>query len=147
MLDTFPGSPTVVGRRASDDIEIIGAPRLRKEFTDDPVPPGGTVTLQFTLTSDESVPGIATGIAFTDDLTTLTPAIPGLMAASVGPNSCAGSTVDVSAPTLIAFSGGTLAPGEICSFSVTLERADRSLYPDSTPTTARARPPRSPASR
>ena len=59
---------------------VVGAPELSKEFTDDPVPPGGTVTLEFTLTHDELAPGDATGITFTDDLAALVPAIPGLTA-------------------------------------------------------------------
>src|SRR5690606_26762568 len=40
---------------------------LQKQFTDDPVMPGDTVTLEFTLTNQDAANAI-TGIAFTDDL-------------------------------------------------------------------------------
>ena len=40
---------------------------LQKSFTDDPVAPGGTVTLEFTLTNMDASQA-ATGLTFTDDL-------------------------------------------------------------------------------
>jgi len=121
VLDDLPGPPTALGPPASDDIVIAGAPGLTKEFVDDPVlPAGGPVTLEFNLTHDESASGDATGIAFTDDLAALSPTIPGLVAASVDTNTCPGATVDISTPTLIDFSGGTLMPGETCAVILTL---------------------------
>ncbi len=113
---------TVVGPPASDDLVVASAPSLSKEFTDDPVlPAGGPVTLEFNLSYDveEGTPD-ATDIAFTDDLTALTPAVPGLVAASVDTNTCPGAMVDISTPSTIAFSGGTLAPGASCTVVVTL---------------------------
>jgi uncharacterized repeat protein (TIGR01451 family) len=122
VLDDFAGTPTVVGPPASDTIVVASAPTLVKEFTDDPVSPsGGPVALEFTLLYDPELPAPdATVIAFTDDLTALAPAVPGLVAASVDTNTCTGSTIDISTPTLIDFSGGTLAPGASCMVSLTL---------------------------
>ena len=59
---------TVSGKPATDDVQVIAAPKLRKSFTDDPVFPGDTVTLEFTISHDENAPGDATAISFTDDL-------------------------------------------------------------------------------
>ena len=59
---------TVTGAAASDDLEVVAGPRLVKQFVDDPVAPGDTVTLQLTLTHDQNASTDATGISFTDDL-------------------------------------------------------------------------------
>ncbi len=120
VLDDAAGAPTVTGPPASGDLVVVAAPNLTKEFTDDPIVPGGTATLVFTLTHDEFAPADATGISFSDDLTALSPGIPGLIAASVDTNTCAGSTVDISTPTLISFSAGTLMAGESCSITISL---------------------------
>jgi hypothetical protein len=111
----------VTGPPASDTLVVASAPRLTKNFIDDPVTPGGgPVTLEFNLTYAAGSTADATAIAFTDDLMTLAPAVPGLVAASVNSNTCPDSTVDISTPTLIDFSGGTLTPGESCVVSMTL---------------------------
>jgi hypothetical protein len=113
---------TVTGPPASDTLVVASAPQLTKEFTDDPVlPAGGPVTLEFNLIYDvdEGTPD-ATAIAFTDDLAAVLPGMLDLTAASVDTNTCAGAMVDISTPTLIAFSGGTLTAGESCTVGVTL---------------------------
>ena len=122
VLDDLPGPPTVVGPPASDDIVIAGAPRVTKEFVDDPVlPAGGPVTLEFNLTYPEDATGNATAVAFTDDLDALSPGVPGLVATSVDTNTCTGATVDiVTDPTVIDFSDPLMAPGEECTVVLTL---------------------------
>ncbi len=126
LLDFFEAPFTAPG--VSGDLEILGAPTLRKEFIDDPAAPSGTTTLQFTLSHDEAAPGDATAIAFTDDLAALDPAIAGLAAVGLplteacdpdGPGGDPG-TGTLSGTSLLDFSGGVLAPGEECTFSVTL---------------------------
>lgn len=106
----------VTGKPASDDLVVVQSPSLRKEFTNDPVLPGGNAILQFTLTNggEESV-GAATNISFTDNLNaTLT----GLVAVPpLGTGTCNGTLTGTS--TLM-YSGGTLAAGESCTFSVTV---------------------------
>ena len=52
---------TATGRPASDNLEVLGGPRLLKEFTDDPVDPSGTVTLEFILSHDEDASADADG--------------------------------------------------------------------------------------
>ncbi len=112
---------TVTGNPASDDFDVVAAPSLTKEFTDDPVPPGGTVTLEFILTHDEFAPGDATGIAFTDDLaSTLT----GLTATGLPLADVCGTGSQISGTTSLSFTGGSLTAGETCTFSVTLDVPD-----------------------
>ena len=94
----------------------MGGPTVLKEFTDDPVDPGGTVTLEFTLTHSEFAPGPATAIAFDDDLTFMTD----LEATGLPLVGACNGTGTLSGTTLLSFSGGVLAPGESCMFSATL---------------------------
>lgn len=132
------GAPTATidgslrtGQAASDTLTVIAAPQLGKSFADDPVSPGDTVTLEFTLVYSESSTSDANNISFTDDLASLTPALAGLAASGLplteacdpdGPGGAPGTgTLSGSAgDTLLTFSGGTLSPGESCTISVTL---------------------------
>ena len=74
---------------------------LMKSFTDDPVAPGGTVTLEFTL-SNLDPSNAASAIAFTDDIDAT---LPGLMAAGLPMAAC----------------GGTLCIGQIVDGTVALD--------------------------
>lgn len=112
---------TRIGLPATDDFVLVAAPRLSKEFTDDPVLPGGTVTLAFTLTHEATAPGDATAITFTDNLGALVPAIPDLTANGLPINDVCGIGSQLSGTTDLTFSGGTLSPGGTCAFSVTLQ--------------------------
>lgn len=101
---------------ARDELAFVEPPSLTKEFLDDPVPPpGGTVDLVFTLLNPNTPEGDLTGLAFTDNL--------GVMllgtTAALGDNSCDG-TVDLTDPSVVDYSGGSLSPGAECSFTVTL---------------------------
>ena len=118
------GGTTVTGKPASDDLVIASAPSLLKEFTNDPLQPGGTATLQFTLTHNADAPGSATGVAFSDDLAAVLPGGPDLTATGLPLSNICGAvngTLGGSVgDTLLTFSGATLTPGQVCTFSVTL---------------------------
>jgi uncharacterized repeat protein (TIGR01451 family) len=115
------GNVPVIGPPASEDLVVIGAPTLNKEFTDGPVLPGGSATLVFTLQHSEFSPGDATAIGFTDDLAAV---LPGLAATGLpltdvcGPGN--GTLTSSSGDSLLTFSGATLVPGESCTFNVDL---------------------------
>ena len=120
---------TRTGDPASDTLTVIGAPKLTKAFADDPVAAGGTVTLEFTLTHSPDASGDATDIAFTDDLTALTPALVGLAATGLplteacdpdGPGGNVGTGTLSESGGVLTFLGGALSPGESCAFDVTL---------------------------
>ena len=108
----------MTGNPASDDFEVLGGPSLLKEFTDDPAQPGATVTLEFTLTHDESAPGDATAITFTDDLDV---ALSGLVAIELPAFDVCGAGSFIFGTQTLTLAGGSLAPGGTCSFSVSLD--------------------------
>lgn len=113
---------TRTGSPVSAALTVIAAPSLNATFIDDPIAPGGTVTLEFTLSHSQNAPTDATAITFTNDLsgvlaglTANFPAVPDPVC-GVG-SSLAGSAGD----TLLTLMNGTLAPGEECTFSITLD--------------------------
>ena len=111
---------TRTGKAATDNLVVISAPSLSKSFSDDPVGPGGTVTLEFTLSHDANSLTNATDITFTDDLTFLA-GLTATLPPTPDPPCGAGSSLTGSAgDTLLTLTGGTLTPGENCTFSVTL---------------------------
>ena len=110
------GNEPVEGFPASDDLVVVGGPRLIKEFTDDPTQPGGTVTLEFTLAHSEFAGAPATDISFTDALATV---MTGLAASALPANDFCGigsSLTGSEGDTLLTFAGGTLEPGATCTF-------------------------------
>jgi uncharacterized repeat protein (TIGR01451 family) len=112
------GGVPLTGPAASDNLTVVAPPQLSKVFTDDPVLPGGIVTLQFTLTSSENASGDATGITFTDDLDAT---LSGLLAVGLPLNDPCGAGSQLSGTTLLTLTGGSLAPGTSCTFSVPLQ--------------------------
>ena len=111
------GGSAVTGLPASDTLVVVSsALTFLKEFTDDPASPGGTATLEFTI-SNPAENGTATNITFTDDLdaalTGLTATVPPTPDPPCGPGSSLTGSSDLT------FADGTLAPGASCTFSVT----------------------------
>lgn len=108
----------ITGNPATDFLESVSAPALVKEFTDDPVLPGDTVTLEFTLTLTEEAPGDVTDISFSDDLDAV---IMGLEATGLPANDVCGAGSVLSGTSLITLTGGSLSPATSCTFQVTLQ--------------------------
>ncbi|MCG8426099.1 MAG: IPTL-CTERM sorting domain-containing protein [Chromatiales bacterium] len=128
---------TVTGLPATDTLSVIAAPRLVKEFTDDPVLPGGTVNLQFTLTHHTNAPGDATNVTFTDDLASTLAGLTGTglpLTDLCGPGN--GELTGSAGDTLLTFSSATLTPGQVCSFSVPLQVPAGAALGDHTNTTS-----------
>jgi len=109
---------TAVGNPATDILNVVDAPTLTKAFTDDPTPAGGTVILEFTIAHDAAAPTDATDIAFTDDLDAV---LSGLAATGLPMNDVCGAGSQINGTSLLTLTGGTLAPGASCTFSVTLQ--------------------------
>ncbi len=108
----------LIGPPAVADLELLGAPLLIREFLDDPVFPGDTVTLQYYLEHSAQASSDATSISFTDDLAAL---LPGLTALGLPDVNVCGPGSILSGTGLVSFSGGTLEPGDDCKFVVTLQ--------------------------
>ena len=129
---------TRTGSPASDDLMVLAAPSLQKSFTDDPVEPGGTVTLEFTLIHSPDATGSATGITFTDDLAPVLAGLTANLPSSPDPPCGGGSTlVGTAGDTLLTLMDGTLTdPGDSCTFSVTLDVPAGAAAGDHTNTTS-----------
>jgi uncharacterized repeat protein (TIGR01451 family) len=123
---------TYTGSKAADNLLVVAGPTIIKSFTDDPVSAGDTVTLEYTLEHSSEVPGNAADISFTDDLTS---ALAGLTATGWPTDPCgAGSTL--TGTNMLTLSGGSLTPGETCTFSVTLQTPTDAVLGDHTSTTS-----------
>ncbi len=110
---------------------VVARQFAEKKFLDDPVAPGGTVTLQFTITNFDRLDA-ASGITFTDDLTAV---LSGLTAVGLPLANPCGPGSSLSGTTLLTLSGGNLDPEESCTFSVSLQvpaAAAAGLYPNVT---------------
>jgi len=103
---------------------------LTKSFTNDPVLPGDTVTLEFTIQNTDAAE--VTGITFTDDLGA---ALSGLVATGLPMNDVCGAGSQLYYTSVLTMTGGTLPAGESCTFSVTLQvpaGATPGTYPNTT---------------
>ena len=134
---TLGGSPVVAD--PATDLLIVSDDllSLTKSFTDDPVAPGGTVTLEFMIANLDPSDTV-TDIAFTDDLEAalagLAPAAGGLPADGFcGPGSSL--TFDMMSGELT-FADGMLASSAMCTFSVTLDVPMGATGPTATNTTS-----------
>jgi len=105
---------SVTGQPATDELTVIGAVELRKEFADDILQAGDTTMLEFTLTNTDPT-YTATNITFTDDLNA---ALAGMTAMDLPMNDICGTSSQISGPSNLTFTGGALNPGDSCSFSV-----------------------------
>ncbi len=118
VLTAVLGGNEETSNAASDTLLVVTAPRLQKSFIDDPVLPGSTVTLEFSLFNSESSPADAANIAFTDDLDA---ALSGLQAVGLPANDICGAGSQLSGTSNLSFTGGSLAIVETCTFTVTLQ--------------------------
>lgn len=116
LTATINGS-NVVMDPASDTLEIIDAISFTHEFTDDPVAPGDTVTLAYTLTN-ESPTDALTNLSFTNDLDAT---LSGLVATGLPASNTCGAGSTLTGTNLLTFTGGQLAAGASCTFNVTLQ--------------------------
>ena len=117
LLDS--NEATVTGASATDDLVIAAAPRLVKEFIDDPVEAGGTATLRFLVSHQSEAPADALNIAFSDDLEST--GITGLVATGLPSAGVCGTGSSLTGTDTISLTGGTLAPGESCTIDVTVQ--------------------------
>ena len=123
----------VAGRPATDTLIVAGvaAPAFDKAFVDDPILPGGTVMLEFTLTNADGTDP-AVDLAFADDLGAV---LPGLTAVGLPLNDVCGIGSTLAGTTVLSLTGGSLAPATSCTFAATLQApgdAVPGIYPNIT---------------
>jgi len=130
-VSAFLAEQLRVGDPASADLTILGGPRLAKDFLADPVVPGDVVTLELTLTAD---PGLAASdVAFTDDLEAV---LSGLASISPTQSGVCGPGSEIAGTSVLSFTGGSLAAGASCTFSVEVLVPDDASPGDYTNTTS-----------
>lgn len=118
---------------ATATLDVVASTQLilSKAFTDDPVLPGATGTLEFTV-RNRSRGDTATDIAFTDDLDA---ALTGLVATGLPLSNVCGAGSTLSGTSLLTLTGGTLSAGADCTFSVSVAvpgGAAPGAYPNTT---------------
>jgi len=90
---------------------------LSKSFTNDPVSPGDTTILEYTLTNLDATSAV-TDLNFTDDLDGV---LSGLVAIGLPNNDVCGIGSSITGAGVLSFSGGNLAAAASCTFSITLQ--------------------------
>ena len=100
---------------ASDTLDIVGGELTVTKSFSGTVVPGGTIDLQFTLTTGPSY-GVS-GISFTDDLDAV---LPGLVAVSGPAAGFCGAGSQLTGTSVLSVMGASLPASSSCTFSVTL---------------------------
>ncbi|MEO1261231.1 MAG: T9SS type A sorting domain-containing protein [Bacteroidota bacterium] len=116
------------GNPASGKLFVSFAPSITKFFTNDPVAPGGTVDLEFTITNTDPT-NMLTDIAFIDELTAPGLGLPFPLLVTLPPTPdppCgAGSSLGFVFPDTdrqaLSLTGGNIGAGGSCTFTVTIE--------------------------
>ena len=121
----------------SHDEGVSGTIQFTKTFSADAVAAGSTIDLEFyiALTGDFT----ASGLSFTDDLDAM---LSGAVATGLPASDICGSGSSISGTSSLTFSGGNLASGSSCRFSVTVQvpgGASGGTYNNTTSTLAATR--------
>lgn len=114
----------IPGKPAQADLDVFAGPRLTLDLIDEWATPDSAVTAVFTLRYGSGAPADVSGIGFTVDLDS---ALAGMVASGLPLNNICGPGSSVTGSGVLTFSGGSLAVGGQCSFSVSL------LIPAGTP--------------
>ena len=111
--ELLSGSGVEVSSGVATAVLNVPVQFLNKSFTDDPVAPGESVTLEFSIHNLNRSDSL-TNIAFTDDLDAV---VSGMVATGLPISACGGT---LSATSTISLAGGNIPPEGSCTFSVTL---------------------------
>lgn len=103
---------------ASAALTVYQAPNLTMIFDQDIATPGDTLGLTFTISLGEEATEPVTGINFTNDLNT---ALAGLTAVGLPMIDVCGVGSQINGTGNLSFTGGSLAPGQTCTFTTTVQ--------------------------
>jgi hypothetical protein len=106
------GGPDGVFRSS---IDVVAPPSISTAFTPGSLATAGVTSLGFTISNPAGNDVALSGVGFSDTLAGLT--------TGSGPATACGGTLTITAPSTIALSGGAIAPGASCSFSVSVTGA------------------------
>tara|TARA_R110002096_G_scaffold250980_1_gene443587 strand:- start:28157 stop:32308 length:4152 start_codon:yes stop_codon:yes gene_type:complete len=109
---------TVTAKKSVQLLEIVAGPKLRKSFSESIVEPGDTVQLEYQLTFSDEAASDATDVSFSDDFDAL---MPGLVATNLPIVDVCGQGAQITGTANLSLTGGSLQPGDTCSFVVNLQ--------------------------
>jgi hypothetical protein len=101
------------GGTATSSLHVEGPPTLNTGFSPNPITPGGTSALTFTITNPAANPDNLTGVGFLDTLPV------GLTVPNASATVC-GGTVTLTSPSGISMTGATVNTNSQCIFAVTV---------------------------
>lgn len=101
---------------ATADLEVTSVV-LEKEFVEEPVFAGDTVTLRFTITNSDANEG-ATEMVFTDDLDDT---LSGLTALGLPTSNVCGAGSQIQGANVLIFTGGNVPADDSCTFDITVQ--------------------------
>ncbi len=117
LVSAMTGGFSTQSNAAVDTLDISGL-RFSKEFLDDPVIPGASSTLRFSIENIHSTEA-ATVISFIDDLAAVLPGTPDLSAQSPPiVDTCNGT---MSGTTFLSYTGGSVNAGSGCTIEVVVD--------------------------
>lgn len=118
IINVTQGAATVQLTNAVASFDVNSSQlTMTKSFIDDPVQSGGQVTLEYQISNNRLTDSVV-DISFTDDLDG---ALIGLSVLGGPQSNVCGAGSLLSGTGLLSLSGGTLAAGAACVFSVTLQ--------------------------
>jgi len=116
LTSVVNGGAPFVGNPASAALVVEYVQlEFAKSFTDDPVLPGGTVALEFTLTNPTAQ--TVSDLAFSDDLDAM---LSGAQAASATGNTCGGMATSGFPASTFGYAGGSLGAGASCTITLSV---------------------------
>ena len=130
LIATQSGGAVVIAPATDELVVNSSLLQLTKQFTDDPTPPGDSVTIDYILTNLDGLQA-ASGVAFTDDLSA---ALPGLTFDSVLFDDCAGTTSGAGTG-MLDLSGVSLPGAGSCTLRISATvppAASAGIYPSPT---------------
>jgi len=117
MLSGLAVAAVLAAAASIGSAQVLGPVTLTKTFTNDPVLPGGSVTLEFTIENFDPNDSVAADIGFTDDFDAV---VSGLVATGLPATNVCGPGSQIAGASLLTLTGGSVAAGASCTFSVTL---------------------------
>ena len=122
QISSFSGtvdSETLQGQLVANEDLIVGhTPRITKTLSKVSALPGEIISVEYTISADESSASSFTNVSFTDDFDSF---IPGTSVIGLPQNDICGSGSTLAGTSTLNLTGGSLAPGGSCNFTVTFE--------------------------
>jgi len=125
-FDNGTSTGMVSSNSAQASIDVVAPPSIAKAFSPATTPLNATSSLTFTLTNPAANAVSEAGVAFSDTLPS------GLTVADATAAVCGGTVTTTNATSTISLTGGSIAVGAQCVFSVTVNAVAAGQYTNTT---------------